>query len=167
MTKWHIAQLNVATAVAPLDSPELADFMAALDGINALAEAAAGFVWRLRSDSGNATDIKVTDDPNFIVNMTVWESAELLFQFVYRSSHAKVMARRREWFKKPSEAHQVLWWVPAGHTPTINEALERLRHLRTQGSTPHAFTFKDRYLAPDEKGAPSDMQPEAYCIGWT
>ena len=167
MTKWHIAQLNVATAVAPLDSPELADFMAALAGINALAEASAGFVWRLRSDSGNATDIKVTDDPSFIVNMTVWESAELLFQFVYRSSHAKVMARRREWFKKPSEAHQVLWWVPAGHTPTINEALERLHHLRTQGSTPHAFTFKDRYRAPDEKGAPSGMQPEAYCIGWT
>jgi hypothetical protein len=167
MTKWHIAQLNVATAVAPLDSPELADFMAALDGINVLAEASAGFVWRLRSDSGNATDIKVTDDPSFIVNMTVWESAELLFQFVYRSSHAKVMARRREWFKKPSEAHQVLWWVPAGHTPTIDEALGRLRHLRTQGSTLHAFTFKDRYAAPDEKGALNDMQSEAYCISWT
>lgn len=165
-TSWHIAQLNVGRTVAALDSPELADFMAALDGVNTLAEASPGFVWRLKSDSGNATDIKVGDDPNFIVNMSVWESVEFLFEFVYRSMHTKVMVRRREWFEKPAEAFHVLWWVPAGHTPTADEAMARLRHLRAHGPTAQAFSFKERYPRPDEPGAPSDMKPEPYCVGW-
>ncbi len=144
-TTWHIAQLNVATAVAPLDSPELADFVAALDGVNALAEASPGFVWRLKSDGGNATNIRASDDPNFLVNMSVWESLEALSAFVYRSVHAEVMGRRRDWFHKPGQAYQVLWWVPAGQPPALEEALNRLDHLRRHGSTAHAFTFKDRY----------------------
>ncbi len=164
--RWHIAQLNVARAVAPLDSPELVEFMAALDGVNALAEASPGFAWRLKSDSGNATDIKVGDDPKFIVNMSVWESVDALFAFVYRSAHTKVMVRRREWFEKPAEAFQVLWWVPAGHLPTIDEAMERLRHLREHGPTVHAFSFKERYPGPGETGEPTDMKPEPYCVGW-
>src|SRR5215472_1362372 len=121
MAQWHIAQLNVGSTVAALDSPELADFVAALDGVNALAETSPGFVWRLKSDSGNATDIRAGDDPNFIVNMSVWESVEALFAFVCRSVHTKVMGRRREWFGKPDQAYQVLWWVPAGHAPTVEE----------------------------------------------
>ncbi len=165
-TQWHIAQLNVATAVAPLDSPALADFMAALDDVNALAEASPGFVWRLESDGGNATDIRVGDDPKFIVNMSVWSSVEALFQFVYRSMHTKVMARRRDWFDKPVEAYQVLWWVPAGHAPTLDEAMARLAHLRAHGPSAHAFTFKERHPAPDGGGAPVDMKPEPYCVGW-
>ena len=166
MTDWHIAQLNVARAVAPLDSPTLADFMAALDGVNALAEASPGFVWRLKSDSGNATDIRAGDDPQLIVNMSVWASVEALFAFVYRSAHNKVMVRRREWFEKPAEAYQVLWWVPAGHAPTLAEALARLAHLRAQGPSAHAFTFKQRYPMPGAVGGPTDMQPEPYCVGW-
>ena len=166
MTAWHIAQLNVGTTVAPLDSPELADFVAALDGVNTLAESSPGFVWRLKSDTGNATDIRASDDPNFIVNMSVWESAEALFEFVYRSMHTKVMVRRREWFQKPDQAFQVLWWVPAGHAPTVQEALERLEHLRKHGPTAHAFTFKERYPAPGDSGGPTDMKPEPYCVGW-
>jgi hypothetical protein len=165
-TAWHIAQLNVGTTMAPLDSPELADFVAALDSINALAEASPGFVWRLKSDSGNATDIRASDDPNFIVNMSVWESVEALFAFVYRSAHTNVMSRRREWFSKPDQAYQVLWWVPAGHAPTVEEALDRLEHLRRDGPTAHAFTFKDRYPAPDSAGEPIDMKPDPYCVGW-
>lgn len=164
---WHIAQLNVATAVAPLDSPELAEFMAALDGVNALAESSPGFVWRLKSASGNATDIQASDDPKFIVNMSVWESVEALFEFVYRSAHIKVMVRRREWFEKPAEAFQVLWWVPAGHEPTVGEAMARLRHLRQHGSSPYAFTFKERYPVPYVGGTPTDMKPEPYCVGWS
>lgn len=164
---WHIAQLNVGTTVAPLESPELADFVAALDGVNALAEASPGFVWRLKSESGNATDIRAGDDPNFIVNMSVWQSVEALFAFVYRSAHTKVMGRRRDWFARPDRAYQVLWWVPAGHEPSVEEALARLEHLRWQGPTPQAFTFKDRYPAPDSGGAPVDMKPEPYCVGWT
>jgi hypothetical protein len=166
MTDWHIAQLNVARAVAPLDSPALADFMAALDDVNALAEAAPGFVWRLKSDSGNATDIRAGNDPQFIVNMSVWQSVEALFAFVYRSAHNKVMVRRREWFEKPTEAYQVLWWVPAEHAPTLAEALERLAHLRAHGPSTHAFTFKQRYPMPGAAGGPTDMQPEPYCVGW-
>jgi Domain of unknown function (DUF3291) len=165
MAEWHIAQLNVGVTVAPLDSPELADFMAALDGVNALAEASPGFVWRLKSDSGNATDIRAGADPNFIVNMSVWASIEALFEFVYRSMHTKVMTRRREWFKKPDGAYHVLWWVPAGHRPTVEEALARLDHLDQHGPTPDAFTFKERYPAPGETGGPMDMRPEPYCVG--
>jgi hypothetical protein len=152
--------------VAPLDSPPLAEFMAALDGVNTLAEASPGFVWRLKSDSGNATDIKASDDPRFIVNMSVWSSVEALFAFVYRSAHTKVMTRRREWFERPEAAYQVLWWVPAGTTPSVDEALARLEHLRAHGPTAHAFTFKERHPPPGAEGGPDDMRPEPYCVGW-
>ena len=165
--KWHIAQLNIARAVAPLDSPALADFVAALDAVNALGEASPGFVWRLQGDVGNATDVKVSDDPNVIVNMTVWESVEALFQFVYRSGHTAFMVRRREWFEKPAEAYQVLWWIQAGTLPTIEDGMERLQHLRDKGSTPHAFTFKNRFPPPDQPGEATDMKPEPYCVGWS
>ena len=163
---WHVAQMNVGRTVAPVDSPALADFMAALDRINALAEASPGFVWRLQSDAGNATDIKLTDDPQFIVNMSVWSSVEALFEFVYQSAHTPIMGRRREWFERPAEAYQVLWWVPAGHRPTPEEGLARLEHLRRHGPTAHAFSFKQRYPRPGAAGAPDDMAPEPYCVGW-
>jgi len=149
MSQWHIAQLNVGRAVAPPGSPELADFMAALDRINALAESSPGFVWRLQSASGNATDILVSDDPRSLVNMSVWSSVESLFAFVYRTAHTELMKRRREWFEKPAQAHQVLWWIPAGHIPTIEEALQRLADLRRNGPTKRAFTFSQRYPDSD------------------
>jgi Domain of unknown function (DUF3291) len=167
MNAWHIAQLNVGRTLAPPDSPQIADFMAALDAVNALADASPGFVWRLKSDSGNATDILVSSDPNFLVNMSVWDSIEALFDFVYRTAHTAVMARRREWFEKPSQAFLVLWWIPAGHVPSTEEALARLEHLRREGPSAHAFTFKQRYPHPGMGGAPQDMKPEPYCVGWT
>ena len=160
---WHLAQLNVARALEPLDSPLLADFMAALDRINALAEAAPGFVWRLRGETGNATDVRAGDDPSLIVNLTVWQSPEELFDFVYRSQHTAVMAKRRQWFEKMAEAHQVLFWIPAGHIPTLDEALERLALVRQLGPTREAFTFKARFAPPGEDGPPHDMKPEPYC----
>jgi len=163
MNTWHIAQLNVGRAVAPPGSSELADFMAALDRINALAESSPGFVWRLQSSSGNATDILVSDDPRFLVNMSVWASVEALFEFVYRSVHTDVMKRRREWFEKPAQAYQVLWWIPAGCIPTVEEALERLAHFRREGPTERAFTFSRRYPSPGESGAPEDMKPDPCC----
>jgi hypothetical protein len=166
MSTWHIAQLNVGRAVAPPGSPELADFMAALDRINALAESSPGFVWRLQSDSGNATDILVSDDPRSLVNMSVWSSVESLFTYVYRSAHTDVMKRRREWFEKPTEAYQVLWWIPAGHIPSVEEALARLADLRREGPTARAFTFSHRFPPPGEPGSPQDMKPEPYCGGW-
>lgn len=169
----HLAQLNVAHALAPLDSPLLADFVAQLDEINALADAAPGFVWRLQSESGNATDIRSDDDPLLVSNMSVWTSAEALFEYVYKTAHTKVMARRREWFARPEKAFQVLWWIPAGTVPSLAEGMERLRHLQEHGPTAHAFTFKQRFPA-SSADVPAELtaevkpalEPAPYCHSW-
>jgi len=160
---WQLAQLNVGRPLAPMDSPRLADFIAQLDEINALAEASPGFVWRLVGAGGNATDVRTDVDPSLIVNMSVWATAEQLFEFVYKTAHTKVMARRREWFDK-IETYQVLFWIPAGHQPTVAEAMARLALLRERGPSPEAFTFKQRYPTPGEPGAPIDLRPEPYCV---
>lgn len=149
VAKFHLAQVNIARASAPLDSPQLVDFMAALDRINALAEASPGFVWRLKSDAGNATDIVAFDDPQMIINMSVWATIEALFDFTYKTGHTAIMARRRDWFDKPGAPHMALWWVPAGHLPTIDEAKARLRILEERGPGPEAFTFKQRFPIPE------------------
>ncbi len=140
-TAWHLAQLNVATALFETDDPRMEGFMSRLDGVNALADSQPGFVWRLQSDSGNATDIDAGGGPMYLVNMSVWESFEALSEFVYDTLHRDVMLRRREWFEKPTSAYQVLWWVPAGHIPTVEEGLERLANLEENGANPHAFSF--------------------------
>ena len=144
----HLAQVNVGRLRAPIDAPETADFVSQLDPINALADGTPGFVWRLQDESGNATSILTTPDPMFIINLSVWESLEALSKFVYRSEHKDVLRRRREWFEKPVEAIVVLWWVPAGHVPSTDEALERLDHLREHGPTGEAFTFRETFPAP-------------------
>lgn len=144
---YHIAQLNIARMRAPLDHPSMADFVANLDAINALGEQTPGFVWRLKDDEGNdATALRLFDDMT-IVNMTVWESISALYQYAYYSGHADIYRRRLEWFEKPTEAMMVLWWIPAGHIPTLEEAKERLLYLRAYGPTPYAFTFKQRFTA--------------------
>ena len=160
----HIAQMNVGTTLYDLDDPRMAYFMQNLDRVNALAEATPGFVWRLTGEGNNATDIKPTDDPHFIVNMSVWESIEALFDYVYRSDHRAVMVRRREWFAKPEGPYHVLWWIEEGHIPTIEEGLARLRHLATHGPTPTAFTFREHF--PESAVASVDLKPEPYCVGW-
>jgi Domain of unknown function (DUF3291) len=166
MGGWHIAQMNVATALYPLDDPRISEFMGLLDEVNALAEQSPGFVWRLKSDQGNAIDIKASDDPKFIVNMSLWQSPEALFDFVYRSSHRLVMAKRRQWFAPPATAYQALWWVEAGHLPTVEQGLERLHHLAQHGSTPFAFSFKHKYPPPGAAGEPDSLRPDPYCVGW-
>jgi hypothetical protein len=144
----QLAQVNVARLVAPVDAPEIADFVAALDPVNALADRAAGFVWRLQTEEGNATSVRAFDDPLVIVNLSVWESIESLEAFVYgERSHRAVLRRRREWFEQQVELHTALWWITAGTTPTVVEAVARLAHLREHGPTRHAFTFRDRFSA--------------------
>src|SRR4051794_6099647 len=145
---WHIAQLNVALPLEPLDSARLADFMAALDPVNALADSADGFVWRLQSDGGDATDIRGTDD-QIIINMSVWTSLAALRDFVFGGTHVQVMRRRREWFTPMQDAYTVLWWVPAGSRPDVADAERRLDLLRRIGPSADAFTFKVPFLAPD------------------
>jgi len=149
MAGHHLAQLNVARALATTDSPTMADFMAALDPINALADDAPGFVWRLQDDEGNATSVRAYDDDMILLNMSVWESADALAEFVFRTAHRDVMIRRREWFERFPQAYLVLWWVPAGHTPSVEEAVERLELLQKQGPTAEAFTFRQQFPPPD------------------
>lgn len=148
MSAYHLAQVNIAVPRAPVDSPLLADFVAALDPINALADKSPGFVWRLQTEDGNATAIRAFDDEQIMVNLSVWESIEALGDYVYRSAHIDVMRRRREWFEH-LDLYLALWWVPAGHIPTVAEAEGRLTHLRDHGPGPFAFTFRRPFPSPD------------------
>jgi hypothetical protein len=148
MGAYQIAQLNVARAVAPFEDPRMADFMSRLGEVNALAERSPGFVWRLQGASGNATDLKVSDDPLLIVNLTLWDSPDDLFNFTYRSDHRAVFARRFDWFERSGGPNVVMWWQPAGTIPTIDDALRRLQILADDGPTPEAFTFKHRFALP-------------------
>ncbi len=147
---FHLAQLNIGRMVAPIDAPEVADFVAALDPVNAIADAATGFVWRLQTEDGNATAIHVFDDDLLLVNMSVWESLDALAGFVYRSDHVAVMRRRVEWFERMDEAFLVLWWIPAGTVPTLDDAKDRLELLRRDGPSPRAFTFRHHFLPTGE-----------------
>ncbi len=152
MSNYQLAQLNIGNLAAPLDSPQLKDFVDNLDRINALAEGSPGFVWRLVGDGNDATSLRPLGD-NVLVNMSVWRDPAALREYVYRSAHAPIMKRRREFFTRMGDAHMVLWWVPAGHQPTIAEAVARLTLLRERGATPDAFTFGEVFAAPDEKEA--------------
>lgn len=145
---WHLAQYNIARLLAPLESVQLADFVANLDRINQIGDRSPGFVWRHQTDEGNSTAVRVRDDPMIIINFSVWEDAESLFEYTYRSDHAEVFRRRREWFDPHGGHYLVLWWVPAGHEPTVEEAEERLRYLEAHGPTPKAFTLKQRFPVP-------------------
>lgn len=145
---WQLAQLNVARMRAPLDAPELADFVAALPEINALADAAPGFVWRLQTDAGDATGIDYFG-PDILVNLSVWSDLRALQDFVFLSAHAEYMRRRREWFERMGEASLVLWWVPAGHLPEVAEAREALDTLRRLGPTAAAFDFRAPFPTPE------------------
>jgi hypothetical protein len=158
----HLAQLNIARFKAPPGDPVLADFMALLDPINARADEAPGFVWRLQTDEGNATSIHAFDDPLLLVNMSVWGSVEALADFVYRSAHVGVMRRRREWAERMADAYMCLWWIPAGTLPTVEEAKLRLEHLREHGPTPYAFTFKKRF-SPGEATVASPEDERWFC----
>jgi len=147
----HLAQINIGRIVAPVDDPKIAGFMAQLDEVNALAEAVPGFVWRLQTSSGNATDVPYNDDPFVLVNMSVWESVETLRDYVYRSRHVEVLRDRAQWFQKMEKPHYCLWWVPAGHIPTVAEGRERLEHYQEHGPTPVSFWFSEQYDAPVEE----------------
>jgi hypothetical protein len=162
---WQLAQINIGRLVAPKGDPRVQPFFDALDRVNAMADNAPGFVWRLQSDSGNATDLQPTPDPLLIPNMSVWTDAQSLFEFVYRSGHTPEMARRREYFAPFDGAYQALWWVRAGHRPTVEEGLSRLWMLDRFGPSPQAFTFKARFPEPGQPAVVTDMRPDPWCVG--
>ena len=146
---YHLAQVNIARMKAPVDSPVMAEFVANLDPVNLLAERSPGFVWRLKDDSNNASSIRVFDDDFIIVNLSVWENIDSLFQFVYNSNHVEVFKKRRDWFEKMKEMHMTLWYTPAGQVPTTAEAVERLNFLQRNGETPYSFTFRSKFTPED------------------
>ena len=134
----------------------MAGFVARLEDINALADATPGFIWRLQTEDGDATAVRPYDDDRILVNMSVWENLEALSAFVYRSPHAEVLRQRRAWFERLTDAVTVLWWVPAGHRPSVEEAKGRLERLRRDGPSPMAFTFRQPFPAP---GAAAGVDP--------
>ncbi|QFU25372.1 DUF3291 domain-containing protein [Shewanella eurypsychrophilus] len=138
----QLAQLNIARTKAAMDEPLMKEFVDNLEPINAIAESSQGFVWRLQDESGDATSIQAFEDPSLIVNISVWESVESLKAFIFKTHHIDFLKRKSEWFDKLDDANYVLWWVPEGHQPSVEEAKERLMHLRDQGESAYAFSFK-------------------------
>ena len=159
----HIAQLNIGRFRYETNDPRMADFMNNLERVNALAERSPGFVWRYTDATGNATDTRPYDgDPLMAVNLSVWESIEALEKFVWQTVHKRFYGRRPEWFDTLDGPHFVMWWVPAGHLPTLAEAKERLEHLAAHGpsdfafgweSVPAAQLWKTARCAPDGQAA--------------
>jgi hypothetical protein len=138
----QLAEINVARLRFPLDDPRVADFVANLDRVNALAEASDGFVWRLKDEGGNATQIAAYDDPLIIVNMSVWASPEALYEFSYKTLHRGFVQRRKEWFELFGAAYLALWWIEDGSFPDVAEGRRRLAHLQRFGPSPYAFNFR-------------------------
>jgi hypothetical protein len=171
---WHhndvdyvLAQVNIGRMLEPLDSPRLADFVAALEPVNAVADAAPGFVWRLQTEDGNATSVQAfqwdrAGTAGVLVNMSVWESVEALAAYVYSDAHRQVLRRRREWFARMPEAYSALWWIPRGHIPTTDEAEGRILHLRESGPTSYAFTLREHFPPPDVAGSGLIRSPEEW-----
>lgn len=151
MPNYHLAQVNMGRIKAPLDSEIMSGFMSRLDEINALADRSPGFVWRLQTSAGNATYFRpYPEDDSILLNMSVWESMETLKHYVYRTVHAELLRQRHEWFEKFSGMYLALWWVPAGHIPSVDEAKKRVAHLNAHGPTQFAFNFKAPFDADDD-----------------
>ena len=166
---YEVAQVNIARLRAPLESRELNDFVAALDPVNASADRAPGFRWRLQTDDGNATSVQAFEwdeagSSGVIVNMSVWESVEQLADWVYGDMHRAVLRRRREWFLRVDDATVALWWVPAGHQPTTDEAEERVLYLRAHGPSATAFDFRHVFSPPGkDPSASAPGRPDWLC----
>jgi len=147
---FQLAQINIARMIAPLDDPIMAEFVENLAGINALADVSPGFVWRLQSETGDATNLRPYDD-TILVNISVWENPECLRDYAFRSQHVEIMRKRKQWFAKFVGAYTALWWIPAGAIPTVEEAKARLEYLRMHGESPYAFSFKKLFPPPESE----------------
>ena len=145
MKKYHVAQLNIAKMTVDIDDPIMKDFVDNLDKVNSIADNSPGFVWRLETEEGDATSIRVFEDNLMLVNMSVWESIEHLKNFVYQSFHTEILKRKKEWFNKFEGMHQVLWWVPAGTLADVDEARARLNYLQQHGESEVAFSFRQSF----------------------
>ena len=163
--RFHLAQANIARMRAPLGDPLMEGFRSQLEAINAIADESPGFVWRLQTAEGDATAVRAFDDERILFNMSVWDSIETLHAYVYRSGHLGPLRNRREWFEPLEGPSLVLWWVPEGHIPTVEEAKEKLRLLKERGPTPSAFTFRTSFAAPGEMAGPAPEVDAEFCGG--
>ena len=146
-TNWQLAQLNIATMVAPLEDARLADFRANLDLVNALGDASEGFVWRMKGEGGNAVDLRPLGD-DCLINVTIWRDLDALKNYIYGEEHLAMMRRKREWFKPAVAPQVVLWWVAEGHRPDVPEACQKLAQFTEQGATPDAFSIRQPFPPP-------------------
>ena len=154
MIGYHLAELNIANAIYPMDDERMHGFVSRIDAVNRMADRADGFVWRLVDDDASvdgAINLRPFSNPNMLVNMSVWQDVPSLYNFVYKTVHAKVMAGKPEWFSHLTSHNTVMWWIKTGHIPTIVEAKARLAYLDKHGPSSHAFTFKDCYTPAGEK----------------
>lgn len=164
MKRFHLAQVNIGRFRAPIESPIMEGFRTQLEPINALADESPGFVWRLQTEEGDATAIRpYPEDDLMAINMSVWESLESLQAFVYKSRHVGTLRARDQWFEPIEGPILALWWVPAGHVPTVAEARDRLRHLAEHGPTPHAFTFRTPFPPPEGEPRKVETLDAAFC----
>ncbi|MEE9102067.1 MULTISPECIES: DUF3291 domain-containing protein [Pseudomonas] len=154
-SNYHLAQVNIAKARAPLDHPVMKGFVDQLDHINRLAESSPGFVWRLQTDEGDATAIRAFDDPLIIVNLSVWESVEALREYVYGGEHLAVLRQKRDWMEKLPTPSLALWWLPAGTLPDAQIARHKLELLKAQGASPEVFTFARPFPMPERIAEPA------------
>jgi hypothetical protein len=159
MNAHELAQVNIARMRAPLEDPLMAEFREQLDAVNAVADAWPGFVWRLQTDDGDATSIRVFEDALILLNMSVWQSLDALHDYVYRSAHVGPLRARRQWFEPMQQASVCLWWVRPGERPTPEDGRDRLNHLRLHGPTPHAFTFRAPFDANGRALEPATLKP--------
>ena len=146
---YHLAKVNIDRMLAPITDPLMAGFVAELDAINALADNSTGFLWRLQTPEGNATDIRPFEDDLILVNLSLWASLADLSTFVYKSRHRQALQQRPQWFQPFNGPYIALWWVPSGHIPTVEEAKERLSYRGAHDETPYAFSFKKPFPAPE------------------
>ena len=151
MSSYHLVQSNVARMLGPIEDPVMAGFVERLEPLNALADESPGFVWRYQTDAGDATEVRVFNDELILFNMSVWESVEALENFVYRSNHIEALQKKAEWFERADRATLALWWIEAGHVPSVEEAKDRFDVLWRDGPSAEVFTFRDRFPAPDVK----------------
>ncbi|MEL7119977.1 MAG: DUF3291 domain-containing protein [Bacteroidota bacterium] len=146
---YQLAEINVARMIGiNIDDPIMKEFVDNLEQVNRLAESSPGFVWRLKDESNNATQFNPFDNEQVIVNISVWESISALENFTYKTFHTDFLKRKKEWFSKYGMAHFAMWWIEKDIFPTLEEAIERLRHLQENGPTDLAFNFKVKFLKP-------------------
>jgi len=152
MNQYHLAEINIAKMKGvDINDPIMKEFVDNLDLVNTLAEKSEGFVWRLKDESSNATNLNPYNDEQIIVNVSVWENIETLEGYMYKTFHSEFLKRRKEWFLKFGKAHTAMWWIPAGQIPTLEEAVEKLDHLQQNGPSQLVFDLRNKFPAPTEE----------------